>query len=108
MVSTIWVAVTSLVGVVIGGALSLLSQRLTERSASRRHAATILEGRRTERLAKLMDFIETAQEVERLAIAQHQHNASGDIFMERTEAALDQLWVRLRAVQLLCSSVLSL
>jgi hypothetical protein len=85
----------------------LFSQRLVEQSASRRHAVTILEGRRAERLDKLMDFVETAQEVERLAIALHQHNASGDIFTERIETTLDRLWVRLRAVQLLCPSEVS-
>lgn len=107
MVSTVWVTVTSLVGVVIGGGLSLASQRLTERAASRRQAATILEGRRGERLAHLIAFIQAAQEVERVAIGLHHHQASGDAFMERTEAALNQLWVTLRAVQMLCSTEVS-
>jgi hypothetical protein len=107
MVSTIWVTITSLIGVVIGGALSLFSQYFVERSAARRHAATILEGRRAERLAELIAFIKAAQKVERLATALHQHNASGDTFIERTEAALDELWVRLRAVQLLSPSEVS-
>jgi hypothetical protein len=107
MVSMIWATITSLLGVVIGGTLSLSSQRFAERSASRRHAVTILEGRRTERLARLIDFIQVAQEVERLAISLHQHNASGVEFMERTEAALDRLWVSLRAVQILCPGEVS-
>jgi hypothetical protein len=107
MISTIWVAVTSLVGVVIGGTLSLFSQRVVERSAARRHAATLLEGRRGERLTQLIAFIETAQEAERVAINLHQHNASGDIWVQRTDATLDRLWVRLRAVQLLCPSDVS-
>ena len=105
--SAVWVTVTSLIGVVIGGALSRTSQRFAERSASRRHAASMLEGRRGERLAYLMAFIQTAQEVERLAIKLHQHGASGDEFMERTEATLDQLWVNLRAVQIVCSHQVS-
>ena len=104
MVSSIWVTVTSLVGVVVGGALSMFSQRFAERSAARRHAATILEGRRGERLAHLVAFIEIAQQAERLATSVHQHNAAGDIVVERTEATLDELWVRLRAVQLVCPS----
>ena len=107
MVSTIWVTVTSLVGVIIGGMLSLISQRIVERSAARRHAATILEARREERLVKLIAFIETAQEAERTAINLHRHNASGDAWIQRTDAVLDQLWVRLRAVQLLCPSEVS-
>lgn len=104
MVSSIWVTVTSLVGVVVGGALSMSSQRFTERSAARRHAATILEGRRGERLAHLVAFIEIAQQAERLATSVHQHNAAGDMVVERTETTLDELWVRLRAVQLVCPS----
>jgi hypothetical protein len=46
MVNTVWVTVTSLVGVVIGGMLSVITQRLTDRSAAHRFEATILEGRR--------------------------------------------------------------
>ncbi len=41
MVNTIWVAVTSLVGVVIGGTLSMSSQRIAERSASRRQGRAL-------------------------------------------------------------------
>ena len=89
------------------GTLSLFSQRVVERSAVRRHAATLLEGRRQERLAHLIAFIETAQEAERLAINLHKHNASGDTWVDRTDATLDRLWVRLRAVQLLCPSEVS-
>jgi hypothetical protein len=107
MVNTIWVAVTSLVGVVVGGTLSLLSQLVLERSAARRHVTTILEGRREERLTRLIAFIETAMEAERLATSLHEHHASGDEMIQRTETILDQLWVRLRAVQLLCPSEVS-
>jgi hypothetical protein len=107
MVSTVWVIVTPLVGVVIGGGLSLASQRFTEQAASRRQVATILEGRRRERLTHLITFIQAAQEVERVAIGLHHHQASDDAFMERTEAALDQLWVTLRAVQMLCTTKVS-
>lgn len=107
MVSSIWVTVTSLVGVVVGGALSTFSQRFAERSAARRHAATILEGRRGERLAHLVAFIEIAQQAERLATSVHQHNAAGDMVVERRETTLDELWVRLRAVQLVCPSEVS-
>jgi hypothetical protein len=107
MVSTVWVTVTSLLGVIIGGTLSLLTQRLAERSAARRHTAEILEGRRAERLAKIIAFIETAQEAERVAISLHTHSASGDAWVKRREAVLDQLWIRVRAVQLLCSDDVS-
>jgi hypothetical protein len=107
MVSTVWVTVTSLLGVLIGGGLSLLSQRLTEQSAGRRHTAEILEGRRAERLAKITAFIETAQEAERVAIGLHTHGASGDAWLTRREYVLDQLWMRVRAVQLVCSEDVS-
>ena len=107
MVSTGWVTVTSLVGVVIGGMLSVITQRLTERSATHRFEATILEGRRRERLTHLINFIETAQEAERLAVSRHRHRPKRAEWAERTDAILDQLWVKLRAVQLLCPSEVS-
>jgi hypothetical protein len=102
MANTILVTVGSLVGVLLGGALSLVAQRIVERSAARRHAASIMEGRRGERLVHLIAFLETAQEAERLATAKYRHGADSYAVDERTEALLDQLWVRLRAVQLLC------
>lgn len=107
MVSTVWVTVTSLLGVVTGGAVSLLTQRLAERSAAHRHTAEILEGRREDRLAKIIAFIESAQEAERVAISLHKHGASGDAWVARREAVLDQLWIRVRAVQLLCPNDVS-
>jgi hypothetical protein len=107
MANGILVTVGSLVGVLLGGALSLVTQRIVEHSASRRHAASIMEGRRGERLAYLIAFIETAQEAERLAIGTHQHGADGEAVGERTEALLDQLWMRLRAVQLVCPAEVS-
>jgi hypothetical protein len=61
-----------------------------------------MEGRRGERLSHLVAFIEIAQEAERLAIALHKHGAGGEEVDERAEALLDQLWTRLRAVQLIC------
>jgi hypothetical protein len=102
MANTLLVTVGSLVGVLLGGALSLVTQRIVEHSASRRHVASIMEGRRGERLTYLIAFLETAQEAERLAIGTHQHGAKGKAAGERTEALLDQLWMRLRAVQLVC------
>ncbi len=102
MVNTIWVAVTSLAGVVIGGMLSLFTQHVVSRSADRRQAAAVMEGRRGERLAHLIAFIDTAQEAERLAVSRHRYRARGAVWNRRVDAALDQLWVRLRAVQLLC------
>ena len=103
----VWATITSLLGVVIGGALSLFSQRFTERSASRRQALTILEDRRAERLTRLIDFIQVAQEAERLAISLPEHDASDNEFTERKKAVTDRLWVSLRAVQILCPSEVS-
>jgi len=94
-------------GVLLGGALSLFTQRSVEKSAARRHAASIMEGRRGERLAHLVAFIETAQEGERLAIAVHKHGAASEAVGERTEALLNQLWTRVRAVQLICPAEVS-
>ncbi|MEV5571102.1 hypothetical protein AB0L06_13720 [Spirillospora sp. NPDC052269] len=103
MDNTILVTATSLAGVVLGGGLSMITQRSVERAASRRHVASISEGRRSEQLARLIDFIQTAQEAERLAISMHQRGVDDDTTTERAESTLDQLWIRLRAVQLICS-----
>jgi hypothetical protein len=107
MSNTILVTVGSLAGVLLGGALSLVAQRIVEHSASRRHAASIMEGRRGERLAYLIAFIETAQEAERLAIGTHEHGTHGEAAGDRVEAQLDQLWIKLRAVQLVCPAEVS-
>ena len=107
MTGAVWTTVTPLVGVLVGGAISLLSQRLVERSASNRHATMILEARRTERLAQLNAFIEAAQKAERLALHLHGPNPNADVSNERIEVILDQLWVNLRAVQLLCPEEVS-
>ena len=101
MSSTIWVAVTPLAGVVTGGALSLLPQRITGRPAARRHAASILESRRAERLSSLTAFMETAMEAERAAVSVYQHHARGHREQD-TEEALGRLRASLRAVQLPC------
>lgn len=103
----IWATITSLLGVVIGGALSLSSQRFTERSAARRQAVTVLEGRRAERLTRLVDFIQVAQEAERLATSLQWDDASDIEVTERKQTTTDRLWVSLRAVQILCSSEVS-
>jgi hypothetical protein len=107
MSNAILVTVGSLVGVLLGGALSLVTQRAVEHSASRRHTASIMEGRRGERLAYLIAFIETAQEAERLAIGMYEHGAHGEAVGERAEELLDQLWIKLRAVQLVCPAEVS-
>jgi hypothetical protein len=106
MSSTAWVAITSLLGVLVGGAISLFTQRLTERSASIRHTAMILEGRRSERLLHLNTFIEAAQEAERLALRLYGPNKKR-VPKDQMDLILDQLWVKLRAVQLLCPDEIS-
>ncbi len=102
MANTIWAAAASLLGVLIGGALSVLAQGRADRSAARRFAATIREDRRVEKVTHLIDFLETVQEAERLAVSQRRLNRGGAKLTERIDAQLDRLWVKLRAVQLLC------
>ena len=89
MVITIWMAVTSLAGVVIGGMLSLFTQRVVDRSADRRQAASVMEARRGERLTHLIAFIETSQEAERLAVSRHRRRARGAARDRRIDAILD-------------------
>jgi hypothetical protein len=102
MATAIWAAGASLLGVVIGGCLSLLVQWRADRSASLRYEATIRESRRVEKLTYLINFLEISQEAERLAVSQHRPSRADPEWAERIVATLDQLWKKLRAVQLLC------
>jgi len=96
-----WAAFSTLLGALLGGGISLATQRATERAAAKRHSETLRESRRPERLTHVVAFLEIAQDMERVAKRIH-HGGRGDV-EARADAALDQLWIKLRPVQLLCS-----
>jgi hypothetical protein len=104
MSGQIWVALISVSGVVLGGALSYLVQHATQRSAERaeqqRHEITVAEARRAEQLTLLERFIEVAAEAERSAFTRP---ASGwedtDAWCLRTQDIMNKLWVAERLIR---------
>ncbi len=104
MSGQIWVALISVSGVVLGGALSYLVQYSTQRSAEhgeqQRQEMTLAETRRAERLALLERFIDVAAEAERQAFTRP---ASGwedtDAWYLRTRDIMNKLWVAERLIR---------
>jgi hypothetical protein len=101
MANSVWPAFATLVGALIGGGIPLTAQRAGERAAAKRHAESLLEARRPERLGYLVAFLQAAQDAERVAKYVHQYGRPDA--GERVDSALDRLWISLRPVQLLCS-----
>lgn len=104
MASEVWVTVTSLGGVALGGGLSLLIQNLTQRSAERieerRQAVSLSESRRAERLALLERFVEVSAEAERSAFTRPLRWEPDDPWNVRTQAVMNRLWVAERMIRL--------
>lgn len=71
MALEVWTLVLSLTGVALGGGLTALSQRATQRSAQRAEERRLRgasgEARRAEQLQAIKEFIACAQEAERVA-----------------------------------------
>ncbi|MEU7925762.1 hypothetical protein [Micromonospora sp. NPDC049801] len=104
MPSDVWVSLTSLGGVALGGGLSFWVQRMTQRSAERaeerRQAMALGESRRTERLAQLQSFIEVTAEAERCAFTRPFSWQDGDEWQVQTQAIMNRVWVAERMIRL--------
>jgi hypothetical protein len=105
MSGDVWVSVTSLGGVVVGGLLSFLvqarTQRAAERADERRQRVTVAEARRAERIARLERFVEVAADAERSAFSRPTEELAADQdWMIRTQAVMNQLWVAERMIRL--------
>ncbi|HET8661717.1 MAG TPA: hypothetical protein VFM55_22320 [Micromonosporaceae bacterium] len=104
MAGELWVTVTSLGGVALGGGLSLLIQHLTQRSTERmeerRQAVSLSQGRRAERLALLERFVEVAAEAERSAFTRPPGWERDDPWNVRTQEVMNRLWVAERMIRL--------
>jgi nitroreductase len=79
----------------------LTAHRAAEKASARRHAETLREARRPERLSHLVAFMQAAQRAERVAKYIHQYKRDGA--HDHADETLDELWIKLRPVQLLCS-----
>src|SRR4051812_43721239 len=106
MQTQVWVSLASMIGVVLGGGLSYLTQittqRQTNRNEDKRQAKELAEARRAEQLDHVRQFIQTAQRAERLA-------EDRDSTPERKTAAkdvLDDLWTCERMIHILFAPTL--
>lgn len=105
MVGEVWISLTSLGGVAIGGALSFFVQQSTQRSAERierqRQQSALSEARRADRLARLERFVEVAAEAERCAFSRPAHWEESDPWNVKAQAVMNRLWVSERLIRLL-------
>jgi len=100
-----WTALTSLGGVALGGGLSYLVQRTTQRMAARieegKQATARTEARRAERLALLERFVGVAAEAERCAFSRPGDWQDGDEWPTRAQDVMNRFWVAERMIRLL-------
>jgi hypothetical protein len=86
------VSVTSLLGVLLGGGLSLFGQRSLQSAADRRDRAALRERLRNHAVIYIEKFLMAAQEVERHAIARHHDNIGLDRLYGDATKAIDDFW----------------
>ncbi|WP_329453300.1 hypothetical protein OG894_42755 (plasmid) [Streptomyces sp. NBC_01724] len=99
--------VISMIGVAVGGALTFLTQRTTQRAAdqgeTRRRAAALVEERRAEQIRTVLEFIRFALEAEGVAHARPPQWEVGDEWYRTARPAIDSLRIAENGVQLLCA-----
>jgi len=106
MAGEVLASVTSLFGVFLGGGLSFMVQRTTQRSAERvevtRQTSARAAARRDERVAVIREFIAQAQAAERAAI-HRPDNWDPDEWYPAAQSSMDSLWVAERTIHVLCA-----
>ncbi|GIG93410.1 hypothetical protein [Plantactinospora endophytica] len=105
MAVEIWAAAMSLGGVAIGGGLSYVVQRTTQRMAAqieqRKQDLALAESRRAERLAMLERFVDVGAEAERCAFSRPTQWQDGDAWPTRAQDVMNRFWVAERMIRLL-------
>jgi hypothetical protein len=103
----VYASLIPLAGVLVGGGLAYVAQRVALRSAeqsdTRRQAVTRAEARRAERMTIVDRLLAGAQDVERIAAERHYAGVSGTEWRAKADAAMDRLWVAEKMVRILCS-----
>ncbi|WP_198955629.1 hypothetical protein [Frankia sp. CcI49] len=98
-----------MVGVVVGGGLTYLTQRSAQRSLEgvdeRRRVSEIQEARRTEQIRTLTEFIRFAYEAEGVAHARPVRWVTGDDWYRTARPAMDGLRIAEKSVELLCLEI---
>ncbi|MFD9438356.1 hypothetical protein ACFWBR_26280 [Streptomyces sp. NPDC060006] len=92
-----WTMLSPLIGVVLGGLMSLVAQHSIGRASNR-------TARREERLAHLIEFLSAVQEAERVAVDRYHHNLTDEQWHARERQAIDRVWVKQKAIHMLCAS----
>lgn len=99
----VWVSLTSLGGVALGGGLSFLvqdrAQRRNELAERRRERTGIAETRRAERLAMVERFISVAAEAERSAFSRPKAWGDDTPWFVATQAVMNRLWIAERMIR---------
>ncbi|MGW2637311.1 hypothetical protein [Streptomyces sp. NPDC001348] len=107
MAGDLWTPVVSMAGVVVGGALTYLTQRTTQRAADRadeqRRAAARAEERRAEQIRTVLEFIRCALEAEGVAHARPSRWEVGDDWYVTARPAMDGLRIAEKSIELLCA-----
>ncbi|MGP3686177.1 hypothetical protein ACTVZO_15955 [Streptomyces sp. IBSNAI002] len=102
-----WTTLAPLIGVLLGGLMSMLTQRSAghalERGETRRGARELAEARRNERLTHLIEFLTAVQEAERVAVDRHHHNLADEQWQARAQQVLDRVWVTQKTIHVLCA-----
>ncbi len=111
MAADLWTSVVSLAGVALGGGLTALAQRATQRSAERaeerRQTAATTESRRAEQIDVLKEFLSCAQAAERAAYGRPDPwGDDEDGWMTQTGPVMTALWTASGKVTLLCDEAL--
>ncbi|MFC9588758.1 hypothetical protein ACFTUC_02935 [Streptomyces sp. NPDC056944] len=106
-----WTTLAPLIGVLLGGLMSMLAQRSAgralERGEARRNVRELAEARRNERLTHLIEFLSAVQEAERVAVDRYHHNLADEQWMARARQVLDRVWVMQKTIHVLCTSEVS-
>ncbi|WP_420037669.1 hypothetical protein ACN2WE_40335 [Streptomyces sp. cg28] len=114
MTAEVWAPLFSLLGVVLGGGLTALSQRATQRSAERleerRQVQAGRESRRAEQLQAIKDFLACVQEAEGVAYRRPERwgesGSEDEGWHAAASAAMGRLWIAERHLVLLCHASL--
>ncbi len=97
-------------GVALGGALTYLTQRTTQRAVHRaerqRHSAELTKERREEQIRTILDFIRSAYVAEGVAHARPDQWEVGDEWYMAARPAMDSLRIAEQGVELLCATSL--
>ncbi|MEU0758449.1 hypothetical protein ABZ351_02060 [Streptomyces microflavus] len=111
MAADLWTSIVSLAGVALGGGLTALAQRATQRSAEwveeRRQAVATTESRRAEQIEALKEFVACVQAAERAAYRRPDPwGDDEDGWMTQTSPVMTALWTASGQVTLLCDEAL--